>query len=300
MQKRIVIATSLGLALAVGGTWQANRVKRERQQALAAEVQRGAALEAKIRGVGERMAAAERERDELQAALDGLRVAQPAAPALSAAKKNVTASAEKSPEELLAQNPKLQALLLAWDRARVATRYGPLFQALHLTPEQIAKFEDLVMNRAEQRLDLQSATQAQSGSDNDSAAAALARRTADEFQAAQIELLGADGYRRLHEYERSLQVRTLVVDKLGGELAATETPLTSQQAEFLTQALADASNRYQKGGAASKDTIDWETVLAKAPGLLSAAQFEVFKATAVREQISRKVIDALQAEKLLR
>jgi len=47
------------------------------------------------------------------------------------------------------------------------------------------------------------------------------------------------------------------------------------------------------------DTIDWDAVLAQAPGLLSATQLEVFKATAVREQISTKIFAALRAEKLL-
>jgi hypothetical protein len=300
MQKHIVIATGLGLALAMGWAWQANRAKCERQQTLAAAVRQRAALVGETRGVEGRIATAERERAELQTTLDGLRAAQVAASAPAAAKKSAPAPAGPSTDELLAQEPKLQMLYLASQRAGLATRYGPLFEALHLTSEQIAKFEDHILKRAEQRLDLESAMQALPGADNDRAAATLARQSAEEFQAAQIELLGADDYQQLRQYERSLPVRTLIVDRLGGELAATATPLTAPQAELLTQALANASSRYQKGGVASKDTINWEAVLAQTPGLLSAAQLETFKATVVREQISNKIFNALRAEKLLR
>jgi len=300
MQKHIVIATGLGLALAMGWAWQANRAKCERQQTLAAAVRQRAALVGETRGVEGRIATAERERAELQTTLDGLRAAQVAASAPAAAKKSAPAPAGPSTDELLAQEPKLQMLYLASQRAGLATRYGPLFEALHLTSEQIAKFEDHILKRAEQRLDLESAMQALPGADNDRAAATLARQSAEEFQAVQIELLGADDYQQLRQYERSLPVRTLIVDRLGGELAATATPLTAPQAELLTQALANASSRYQKGGVASKDTINWEAVLAQTPGLLSAAQLETFKATVVREQISNKIFNALRAEKLLR
>jgi len=298
MQKHILIAMSLGLAFAVGGAWQTNRVKRERQQVLAAAVQQRAKLVEKTRDAEERIATAKRERAELQTTLDGLRAAQAAASA-PAAKKSAPAPVRPSMEELLAQEPKLQTLYLASQRAGLATRYGPLFEALHLTPEQIAQFEDLILKRVENSMDLENAMQSLPGADNSRAAATLERQSAEEIRSAQIALLGADGYEQLRQYKRSGPVRLLIVDRLGGALAATETPLTAQQGEQLTQMLANASSQYRSGGVAMTDTIDWDAVLAQAPGLLSATQLEVFKATAVREQISAKIIAALRTEKLL-
>ena len=298
MQKYILIAMSLGLALTVGGAWQANRVKQERQQVLAAAVQQRAKLVDKTRSAEERIATAERERAELQTTLDGLRAAQAAASA-PAAKKSTPAPVRPSMDELLAQEPKLQTLYLTSQRAGLATRYGPLFEALHLTPEQIAQFEDLILKREENSMDLENAMQSLPGADNSRAAATLERQFAEENRSARIALLGTDGYQQLRQYERSLPVRSLIVDRLGGALAATATPLTARQGEQLTQVLANANSQYRSGGAAMKDTIDWDAVLAQAPGLLSATQLEVFKATAVREQISAKIIAALRTEKLL-
>jgi len=298
MQKHLLMAMSLGLALAVGGAWQANRVKHEHQQVLAAAVQQRAKLAEKTRSAEERFATAERERAELQTTLDGLRAVQAAA-STPAAKKSAPAPATPSMDELLAQEPKLQTLYLASQRANLATRYGPLFEALHLTPEQIAQFEDLILKRAENSMDLEGAMQALPGADNSRAATTLARQSEEEYRSAQIALLGADGYEQLRQYKRSGAVRFLIVDRLGGELAATETPLTAQQGEQLTQVLANANSQYRNGGVAMTDTIDWDAVLAQAPGLLSATQLEVFKATAVREQISTKIFAALRAEKLL-
>ena len=148
-------------------------------------------------------------------------------------------------------------------------------------------------------MDLENAMQSLPGADNSRAAATLERQFAEENRSARIALLGTDGYQQLRQYERSLPVRSLIVDRLGGALAATATPLTARQGEQLTQVLANANSQYRSGGAAMKDTIDWDAVLAQAPGLLSATQLEVFKATAVREQISAKIIAALRTEKLL-
>jgi hypothetical protein len=300
MKKPLLIATSLGLALAVGGAWQAHRFKRERQQVLAAAVQQRAVLTEKIRGAEGRIATAERQRAELQATLDGLHAAQVAAAGPAAGKKSASTPTMPGMDELLAREPKLQALHLASQRANLATRYGSLLQALHLTPERTAQFADLMMKRAEQSMDLQGAIKTQPGADNERAAATLARQSEEEFQAAQTTLLGADGYEQLRQYERSLPVRSTVVDSLGEALARTATPLTNEQAERLTQTLAYASSQYQKGGIATQATIDWETVLAKAPGLLSAGQMEMLKATAAREQISRKTFSALRAAGLMR
>jgi len=241
MQKHLLMAMSLGLALAVGGAWQANRVKHEHQQVLAAAVQQRAKLAEKTRSAEERFATAERERAELQTTLDGLRAVQAAA-STPAAKKSAPAPATPSMDELLAQEPKLQTLYLASQRANLATRYGPLFEALHLTPEQIAQFEDLILKRAENSMDLEGAMQALPGADNSRAATTLARQSEEEYRSAQIALLGADGYEQLRQYKRSGAVRFLIVDRLGGELAATETPLTAQQGEQLTQVLANANS----------------------------------------------------------
>jgi hypothetical protein len=292
MKKPILIAISLGLALAVGGAWQAHRVKRERQQVLAAAVQQRAALTEKIRGVEGRIATAERQRAESQATLDGLRAAPAAVPAPAATMPRT--------DELLARDPTLRALYWAAKRADQTVRYGPLVSALHLTPEQTAKFTDLMIKREEQRQDMLGALNTLQDPNNMPSAAKLLGQAAEEFKAAQITLLGMEGYAQLDQYERSLAVRFTIVDSLGEELARTNTPLTGQQAERLTQVLANASSEYRKGGSATQDTLDWAAVLAQAPGLLSAEQLDAFKATAASQQITSRTFGALRTAGVLR
>ncbi len=193
----------------------------------------------------------------------------------------------------LLQSPGLQAEYLAAKRARIGRTYGPLLKELKLSFEQTSRFEAIVMQREEQALDiagtvpkamrtsytgglwdtgLESLTVGGPASDPDTQAAAELQRQANQaFKAAATDLLGADGYAQLESYERAMPARN-ITDNLAGELATTDHPLSPDEADQLTQLLANASPSYARGGSANLGQVNWDKLLEKAPSVLSPPQ----------------------------
>lgn len=203
-----------------------------------------------------------------------------------------TARKLDGPLAALLQSPRLQAQYLDAKRARLERTYGPLFKSLNLSPDQVSRFADLELQREEQKLDiggavptalrssfsdgqwftgsLSLAVGGTAGDPDTQAAAKLLQQANQDFQDAAAALLGPDGYGQLVAYERSLPMRG-VVDDVAGSLA-TSSPLSPEQANQLTQILAEASSSYSKGRTASLSPIDWDQALQQASGVLSPPQ----------------------------
>ena len=109
----------------------------------------------------------------------------------------------------------------------------------------------------------------------DPAIRALGQKNRDEFEAAQIALLGAAGYQRSTEYGRSMVARS-AVDRLAGAATLAGDPLSVSQAEQLTLALAQASPGYRTGGSASLFATEWAAADAEASRILSSPQFALY------------------------
>ena len=176
---------------------------------------------------------------------------------------------------LIQRNPHLQALYLAAQRAHLDQTYGPLFRTIHLSADQIAKFKDIMNDHDGQILDLEATAASQGLPTSDPAIVAFRQQADQQLQAAETILLGDSGYQQLQDYNRSLPVRTLV-DNIAGTLAFTA-PLSAQQAEQLTQALAEASPSYQTGGNADWEAVDYAQVDQKAAAFLTAAQLATWE-----------------------
>lgn len=256
----------------------ARQAARDAEAALAASVAASVRLKADIARAEARVAAAERSRDEVHAALDGVRQGKPATGGGAAPAKVVPAPVTVMPREALMNDPKLQALWLNSGRARLAQEYGPLFSALALTSAQTERFVALALKRQEQLMDLAGAAQTQ-GADSKQAVAALQQKANEECQAAQTELLGADGFRRLQEYERSAQIRSAVNAFVGAAVQAGE-PILAVQAGQLTEALANATSRFAAGGRAEVMTVNWDAADAQARQILTPGQFVLFSTAA--------------------
>ncbi len=57
-------------------------------------------------------------------------------------------------------------------------------------------------------------------------------------------------------------------------VATSGDPLSQMQAEQLSQILASNSSAYKNGGKATIDTIDWDSALAQAAGILGPSKVE--------------------------
>jgi hypothetical protein len=302
--------------------WREARSRRADETALVAMTGRRAGLEAQITRAQERNASLERDRKALKAALDDLSAPrkQPT-PAFKPVQLTDPAQAALGAmvaytpwqDIVLAKNPGLQAKYLKSERTKLAATYGPLWQALGLTSEQTEKFKDIMTDNAGKLLDLKSITQEQGLTESDTAYATLQQQATDQLRAAQVDLLGEAGFRQLQQYERTLPVRS-EINTLAGALALTDAPLGDQQAEQLTQIMANASSGYQNGGKAdtpvsvnlaiftslirdhkmAEDGIDWSAVRAQARSVLSDAQFALFDAYITKDQSVVRLYNLIQ------
>jgi hypothetical protein len=285
MSTRTLLLAFAGLIVAgsTGWIWRTVKTVHANEAALIPVVAKRAAVEAEMRRLAAQAQALEKEQAELQAALDAMRETKPLAPGTSASAPVPGKSAgmpgpdvKAMAGELIERDPALQVLMLASRRVSLATIYGPLFRALNLTPAQSEKFCDVVARSLEQAQDLVAVMRAQGLSPTDPAVIKLRQQAESELRAAQSELLGADGYAALQNYERVRDARS-VVERFAGAAALADAALSAQQAERLIATIAGADQAYQAGGKADPRKIDWTVVDARAAEVLSPAQLALFR-----------------------
>jgi len=163
----------------------------------------------------------------------------------------------------LSKNPEVKAEMAAWLKACYNVQYGPLFTSLGLSAAQIASFENL---RMEYPINWGVATISLLPDGGTYAGVTQAIQS----------LLGTAGYQQLQQYEQTVFVRT-VASGLAGNLYDTDTPLSSQQAEQLTEIIAKNSSLPPNSGPPFPGTVNWNSALDQAQGVLSAPQLTVLK-----------------------
>ena len=267
MNRNFPILILTGLALAAGLAWFSFRSAHEAAQALSLLSQQRDSLDARIYRTAAEVSARHRQCLRLQAALmDEQTRPRPAASAAGAAwEDRITA--------VLATNPKAFDVYLEGYHTGLRQQFGPLYRSLGLSPAQIDKFEDLMTEHEEIALSLRAAALAQGEESPTGAVAGLQEQEDERLRAAQISLLGNDGYGQWQSFERVRPVWPLV-DEIASYVALTPAPLTGAQAAQLLQILAGASQGYRQGGQASPDRaqIEWNEVLRQAPAVLSQNQ----------------------------
>jgi hypothetical protein len=302
------------LAALFAFAWREAAMARKAESALAAAIQRRAALEDASRHCEDLISSAVRRRSELEARLKQLKAAETARPSKAGVLKVVAVAARPWKEIALARDPKLQALYLASERAALPARYAPFLQAQGLSPDQAATLENAELAAAERSLDIKAAAEGQGLASDDPGVRALLKQSDDELAAAQTALLGSDGYQQLQQYERTLPVRSYV-DVIGGALAFTDAPLSPVQANQLVQQLAAAEAAYQYGGPAvspgiaeanlnmlmaeqrlAQAPLDWASVRPQVQTLLSEPQFALLDSMMQSDQMTIRTFNMLMAE----
>jgi len=227
------------------------------------------------------------------------------------------------PMGVLMRDAKLQLAYFAARRANLPSTYGPFVRSLKLSADQARSLEDRIMERDEQAFDILSSVpdaihstyyggtdpflhtpfliasnsedgKPVEGTPDGQAAAALLQQNDASFQQAATALLGPAGYEQLQQYERQLPVRD-AVDSLGNSVAATATPMNAEQAEQLTQILANASRTYQRGGVARPgEQINWDQAMPQAARILSPEQLAVLQAQIAPTQSMTQLRNAVR------
>ena len=268
----IVALVTIVLAVAAWRTARANHAGEVARLALAA---RRAELTSQLQHWEAELAAAKQRSAE--------RVAQPVVetpPAMPAPAAVVepAGSGPRAASSLLEwmEDPKVQVLHYANERAGLAQTYGPFFQSHHLTPAQIEKLSDLIIQSRAHNYDLSEINRTKGISFNDPAMVAQRKQGEAEVQAGMTEVLGESGYTHFKDYARALEVRTFV-GKIAGAAAVEGMPINREQAEALVQALANACPMYSLGAPANLSRIDWKGAEAQAQGILTPSQMKLLR-----------------------
>jgi hypothetical protein len=177
--------------------------------------------------------------------------------------------------ERLRKEPAIQLAYIAAQRARAAMQYGALFRQLNLSGAQMEKFEDLLAHRAEGWMDLQAAFSSQGIALTDPVVGQSWKELNDQFQSAELALLGPAAYAQAFDYNRSAAARDMVDNYAGGAVVVVGEPFTPQQGEQLVSIIANASESYRNGGEFDSQNIDWATVEANARPILTPGQFQL-------------------------
>lgn len=263
--------------------WKALRECRGAEAAIAAVSANDEARRAKLARLRERLAATERE-------LAGMaKTSQSLSPGGSKSYRAVAEGANPSERakpvrtlsDIIANDAATEVLMLGRLRGVVLLEYGPFFRARRISAEMIAKFQENYVKQAEQYADLRAVGQTQDEAGQQTVKA-LRKKAEADYQAAQAELLGAENYRLLKEFEHTLPVRNVVLLGLAGAAALEGVPLTTEQGERLVQA---ALGTVARDGSVDpvgllKD-IDWNALDERARGILSSEQFAIFRGVAV-------------------
>lgn len=185
---------------------------------------------------------------------------------------------------VLEANPGLRPLFRKSVQAELALRYRPFYDAAHLSTEQKEKFEQLMLEVEEIKTDFQATAPKYGFNVLDPAVRDLAGRASAELKAAQIEILGEEGYRQLEEFRRVEPLEVLVNDFAKLSVQASS-PLSLEQSEQLLYAMAAASPRYRAGERAELDSVDWEKTFTDAQAFLSAEQTRVFRSSVQLQEV---------------
>ena len=177
--------------------------------------------------------------------------------------------------------PALQNLQLAVQRGRFAVTFSPFYRARKMSPADIEKFEQILLQRHEHMSDLDAATLGKGINRADPTYQKMNQQVTLEYQSAQRELLGETGFKELEDYERLNPVRESV-RAMAAAAAMAGSPFDRNQAEQLTSALASAIPDYRAGGYPNMHAIDWSRVHTAATTILSPMQLTILETTETR------------------
>lgn len=182
-------------------------------------------------------------------------------------------------------------------RNELVGRYAPFYYRAGLNAAQIDQLEMMMTEHWQDTADLKAVAELKNLNNNEEEITQLRSKADATLQKNEKSLLGDEGFARLQEYERTLPARDFVTS-VATQLYHTNTPLSGDQAEKLTNLLADNNTAYKQGGKINLDETDWQTVMDKlgtviAPGKQSTAFVNSFNLKALLpkrgEELGKKV-----------
>jgi len=213
----------------------------------------------------------------------------------------------------LMENPEMQKLMHVEQKAALDNRYAALFKKLNLTPEQLDKFKNLLVEKQTSMMDVFAAAREQ-GINPREDPEAFHKLVADaqaEVDASIKAALGDADYAQYKGYEQSLPQRN-TVGQLEQRLSYSSTPLSDSQSESLVQILASTGATTGggmrgaiAGGAAmaigggpgmGPNTRITDATIAQAQGVLAGPQLDALKALQQEQQARAEMQQAMRKQ----
>lgn len=180
-------------------------------------------------------------------------------------------------------DPEVQQLMTLQLKASLDFRYADLFKSLRLTPAQLDKFKNLLVEKNTAVADVMAAAR-QEGISRRADREAFDKLVADaqaEVDESIRQTLGEAAYAQYKEFEQTGPQRA-VANQLEQRLSYSSTPLTSDQASQLVRILSanaaggsDSSSQVSIGpGARGRMPTITDAVINQARGVLAAPQVE--------------------------
>lgn len=149
----------------------------------------------------------------------------------------------------LMDQPEMQRLMALQQKGALDARYSQLFKSLNLTPEQLERFKNLLVEKSTAMMDVLAAARQQGinpRSDRDAFQKLVSDAQAqvdDSIRSA----LGDVGYQQYKNFEQT-QPQRAVVGQLEQRLSYSSTPLSDEQANQLVNILASTSSATNRNG----------------------------------------------------
>lgn len=139
-------------------------------------------------------------------------------------------------------NPEMQKLLAVQQKGGLDSRYASLFKQLQLSPADLEKFKNLLVEKQAAVMDVMAAARAQglTGPDNRDQIRQLVQSAQSEVDATIRSSLGDAAYAQYQGYEATAPERN-TVSQLQQRLSYSSTPLTDAQSTQLVQLLAQTA-----------------------------------------------------------
>lgn len=186
------------------------------------------------------------------------------------ARERVLITTTPNPKRPYLQDPVYREAARTASLALRRLGFQRFYRQLGLTPEQSARFEQIMARQDQANLDGQIARDL--GRDEQ----AVYRQSGPEWSQAMRELLGEEGKQQLEDYLRSLPIRNFV-DATAARTYATTQPITLAQADQLIAVVLEHTPIYQQGKGTDPGKVNWHEVWRPAEKILTPEQLAAFE-----------------------
>ena len=185
------------------------------------------------------------------------------------------AEASRSFYDLISNDPTFQQFWLDRKRGDYALSFGPVYQTLGLSNEEVERLIEILAKRDADKEDLRAIAVARDLRSSDPALDAIQQQSIAERRASLIELLGEARTEQLEEYERTIAVRSYV-SQTAGMMAVAGSPLSREQADRMAMAIASTDPVYAAGGPADMGRTNASAIKDLLEEILSPAQMTLY------------------------